>query len=80
MNELRDTLAEIGRLEDEHGFLGVRFTLREYVDANRTQFTSRLTAEELAPHVLATLQQSVELSTKLQKGLITFAKPNDAQA
>jgi hypothetical protein len=77
LTTLREKLAEIARIEDEHNFLGVRFTLRAYVDEchsrhmdvmnqypNSNPFTPMLTADALADHVLATYRSAIELSKK----------------
>jgi hypothetical protein len=53
----KQNLQEIAKIEDEHNFLGVRFSLREGAR------DLVILAEDLASHVLDVLQETVKLSS-----------------
>ncbi len=51
--ELREKLEKIAAIEEANGFIGVRFSLRDSAK------DAILSAEDLADHVLETLEDSV---------------------
>lgn len=64
---LRENLLAIEKLEQEHGFLGVRMMTRESARG------LSITAEDLSSHVLEILRHTVELERDRVAGKIPFA-------
>lgn len=71
---LREKLVDIDRLEHEHAFSGIRFTVKEPREKNCEDPETPLRTEEVVDFVRDCLYEMLELSSRMESA--PFAEPD----